>query len=94
MVTISGAIKRPALFELTEDNNLSDLIEYADGFADNANLETLRIERPSKEGGGVKLLTLRMLIVGTYMIQYGHTDRTGKADAQLRDRFLASLQVD
>jgi len=49
MVTISGAIKRPALFELTEDNNLSDLIEYADGFADNANLETLRIERPTKE---------------------------------------------
>ena len=49
MVTISGAIKRPALYELTEDNSFSDLIEYADGFADNANLETLRIERPSKE---------------------------------------------
>jgi polysaccharide biosynthesis/export protein len=49
MVTISGAIKRPALFELTENNSFSDLIEYADGFADNANLETLRIERPSKE---------------------------------------------
>ena len=49
MVTISGAVKRPALFELTEDNNLSDLIEYAEGFADNANLESLRIERPLKE---------------------------------------------
>jgi polysaccharide biosynthesis/export protein len=49
MVTISGAIKRPALFELTEDNSFADLIEYADGFADNANLETLRIERPFKE---------------------------------------------
>ena len=49
MVNISGAVKRPALFELTEDNSFSDLIEYADGFADNANLETLRIERPFKE---------------------------------------------
>jgi len=49
MVTISGAVKRPALYELTEDNNFSDLIEYGDGFADNANLETLRIERPLKE---------------------------------------------
>jgi polysaccharide biosynthesis/export protein len=49
MVTISGAIKRPALFELTEDNSFSDLVEYADGFADNANLETLRVERPFQE---------------------------------------------
>ena len=49
MVTISGAVKRPALYELTEDNNFSDLIEYGDGFADNANLETLRIERPLKD---------------------------------------------
>ncbi|MDB9898668.1 SLBB domain-containing protein [Gammaproteobacteria bacterium] len=49
MVTISGAVKRPALYELTEDNNFSDLIDYGDGFADNANLETLRIERPLKD---------------------------------------------
>ena len=49
MVTISGAVKRPALYELTEDNSFLDLIEYGDGFADNANLETLRIERPLKE---------------------------------------------
>ena len=58
-----------------------------------AKVMQMLIERPVKEGG-VNRLTLRMLIVGTYMIQYGHTDRTGKADAQLRDRFLASLQVD
>ncbi|MFN4893562.1 MAG: hypothetical protein ACK5G0_07365 [Bacteroidota bacterium] len=52
----------------------------------------MQLERPAKEGG-VNLLTLRMLIVGTYMIQYGHTDRNGKADVQLRDQFLASLQI-
>jgi len=49
MVTISGAVKRPALYELTDDNNFSDLIEYSDGFADNADLDTLRIERPLKD---------------------------------------------
>ena len=49
MVTISGAVKRPALYELTDDNNFSDLIEYGDGFADNADLDTLRIERPLKD---------------------------------------------
>lgn len=58
-----------------------------------AKVMQMQIERPSKEGG-VNLLTLRMLIVGTYMVQYGHTDRNGKADGQLRDQFLASLQVD
>jgi hypothetical protein len=50
------------------------------------------LERPAKEGG-VNHLTLRMLIVGTYMIQYGHTDRNGKSDARLRDAFLSSLQI-
>jgi protein involved in polysaccharide export with SLBB domain len=49
MVAISGAVKRPALYELTPDNNFSDLIEYGNGFADNANLETLRIERPFRD---------------------------------------------
>jgi hypothetical protein len=50
------------------------------------------MERPSKEGG-INRLTLRILIVGTYMIQYGHTDRNGKADAQLREAFFSSLQI-
>jgi polysaccharide biosynthesis/export protein len=49
MVTISGAVKRPALYELTDDNNFSDLIKYGDGFADNADLDTVRIERPLKD---------------------------------------------
>jgi uncharacterized protein YqfA (UPF0365 family) len=57
-----------------------------------AKVMQMHIERLAKEGG-VNLLTLRMLIVGTYMIQYGHTDRNGKADVQLRDQFLASLQI-
>jgi protein involved in polysaccharide export with SLBB domain len=49
MVTISGAIKRPGLYELKEGNSLSDLINYGLGFSDNADLSSLRIERPNKE---------------------------------------------
>jgi protein involved in polysaccharide export with SLBB domain len=49
MVSISGAVKRPALYELNDNDNFSDLIEFGNGFADNANFDTLRIERPFKD---------------------------------------------
>jgi polysaccharide biosynthesis/export protein len=45
MVSISGAVKRPALYELTKDDNFNDLLEFSNGFSDDADLETLRIER-------------------------------------------------
>ena len=49
MVTISGAIKRPGLYELTADESYSDLLKFGNGFADNADIDTLKIERPVKE---------------------------------------------
>ena len=49
MVTLSGAIKRPGLYELKEDDNFSDLLKYGIGFADNADLQSLRVERPIGE---------------------------------------------
>jgi protein involved in polysaccharide export with SLBB domain len=49
MVTLSGAVKRPGLYELKEGNNFSDLINYGNGFSDNADLSSLRIERPNRE---------------------------------------------
>jgi polysaccharide biosynthesis/export protein len=48
MITISGAVKNPGLFELKADDKFTDLLDYANGFADNADLDTLRIERPYK----------------------------------------------
>jgi protein involved in polysaccharide export with SLBB domain len=45
MVNISGAVKRPGLYELKEDNTFLDLIDYGLGFSDNADLSSLRIER-------------------------------------------------
>ena len=49
MVTLSGAIKRPGLYELKEGDNFSDLLKYGLGFADNADLQSLRVERPNGE---------------------------------------------
>jgi polysaccharide biosynthesis/export protein len=45
MIRLSGAIKRPALYELTEDDGFADLIMYGNGFIDSANLASLRVER-------------------------------------------------
>ena len=49
MVTLSGAVKRPGLYELKEGDNFSDLLKYGLGFADNADLQSLRVERPNRE---------------------------------------------
>lgn len=87
----------PAFWEQTRDGmvaQLGDAKLIKDEMIDykGANVMQLQMERPSKEGG-INRLTLRILIVGTYMIQYGHTDRNGKADAQLREAFFSSLQI-
>ena len=49
MVNLTGAVKRPGLYELKEGNSFDDLINYGLGFADNADLSSLRIERPNGE---------------------------------------------
>ena len=49
MVTLSGAVKRSGLYELKEGDNFSDLLKYGLGFADNADLQSLRVERPTGE---------------------------------------------
>jgi len=49
MVSLTGAVKRPGLYELKEGDNFSDLLEYGLGFADNADLKSLRVERSNKE---------------------------------------------
>ena len=47
MVTLSGAVKRAGLYELKEGDSFSDLLKYGLGFADNADLQSLRVERPT-----------------------------------------------
>jgi len=49
LVAISGAVKRPGLYELTSDENFSDLFAYGNGFSSSADINTLRVERLNKE---------------------------------------------
>jgi polysaccharide biosynthesis/export protein len=49
IVTISGAIKRPGLYELKADEKFSDLMQFAIGSSDNADMNKVRIERSDGE---------------------------------------------
>jgi len=49
LVSISGAVKRPGVYELTSDENFSDLFAYGNGFSASADIDTLRVERLNKE---------------------------------------------
>jgi len=49
LIRISGAFKRPGVYELMPDQNYSDLFAYANGYSSSANKDTLRIERLDKE---------------------------------------------
>ena len=45
IVTIDGAVKRPAKYELTDDQYLGKVIEYADGFKQEADIQNIYLER-------------------------------------------------
>ena len=49
LVTISGAINRPGVYELKPEESFLDLFRYGNGFTDSANKEAIRIERIEKE---------------------------------------------
>jgi protein involved in polysaccharide export with SLBB domain len=49
MVTISGAVKRPGLYELREDEDFSDLLNYSNNFTDSANKSDIKIFRLDKD---------------------------------------------
>ena len=45
VVTINGAVKRPAKYELTENQMLSDVLRYANGIKNTADRENISLER-------------------------------------------------
>jgi len=49
LVTISGAVKRPGVYELTSDEDYSDLFSYGNGFSASADIKSLRVERLNKD---------------------------------------------
>ena len=49
LINISGAVKRPGLYELLPDETFEVLFNYSNGFSDIADTSTLRIETLDKE---------------------------------------------
>ncbi len=45
IVTINGAVKRPAKYEITDDQFLNDVIRYANGIKITADIQTISLER-------------------------------------------------
>jgi protein involved in polysaccharide export with SLBB domain len=60
-VTISGAVKHPAIFETTRNESLQQLIRYAGGFADNAYKLKLTVLRLNPTGKTVVDVTDKQL---------------------------------
>ena len=49
LVAITGAVKRPGVYELTSDEDYSDLFAYGNGFSASADTNSIRVERLNKE---------------------------------------------
>ena len=49
LITLSGAFERPGVYELTSDENYSDLLAYGNGFSVSADIDTLRVHRLNKD---------------------------------------------
>ena len=45
VVSIDGAVKRPAKYELVDEQNLGDVINYANGFKQTADIQNIYLER-------------------------------------------------
>jgi protein involved in polysaccharide export with SLBB domain len=60
-VTISGAVKHPAIFETTRNESLQQLVRYAGGFADNAYKLKLTVLRLNATGKTVVDVTDKQL---------------------------------
>ena len=49
LIALTGAVKRPGVYELTSDEDYSDLFAYGNGFSASADIDSLRVERLNKE---------------------------------------------
>ena len=49
LIALTGAVKRPGIYELTSDEYFSDLFAYGNGFTASADIDSMRVERLNKE---------------------------------------------
>ena len=82
-VTLTGQVKRPAIFEAVETDNIQDIIDYAGGFTENAYKSALSIVRitsrekeildvKSAEYVSIKPVNGDLITVGTILNRYAN----------------------
>lgn len=64
VVTISGAVKRPMMYELKEGEGLKDLLQFAGGLSSNAYTELIRINRQMESERQIIELNLQEVLEG------------------------------
>lgn len=75
VVAVSGAVKRPMRYEMTDNESVADLIEYSGGFSDNSYPDEIYVGRVKYEEGGTgavsKLYTVSKQEYGTFVLEDG-----------------------
>ena len=75
LVKIEGSVKRPMMYEMTSQETLADIIEYAGGFASGAYTEKINLER--KTGGYDKVFTLNSENFKSFILDNGDVISVG-----------------
>ncbi len=86
-IGIAGEVRRPAIYELNEDEDLNDLIDYAGYFNPKADFSSVSLERINYESGGYQLIPLELnenennfeLKDGDFLKVYSITDSMNEA---------------
>lgn len=69
LVSITGEVKRPMWYEMTKDEHVSDLINYAGGFTGKANTENISLSR--KTGKYRQMYTLSPETISSFTLTDG-----------------------
>lgn len=69
LVNIEGEVKRPMIYEMTKDEHVSDLINYAGGFTGEANTENINLSR--KTGKYRQMYTLNLETMLSFTLSDG-----------------------
>lgn len=69
LVNIEGEIKRPMIYEVTKDENVNDIINYAGGFTNEANTENISLSR--KTGKYRQMYTLNPETILSFSLSDG-----------------------
>jgi protein involved in polysaccharide export with SLBB domain len=75
-VTISGEVKRPAIYELRENETLADLVGYCGGFSSMAYSRRLQVDR--KTDSQRRLLSVESDIFSSFLMQNGDMIEVGE----------------